>query len=98
PNSGSLAGDLHFDDDEVWTDGIRSTAIQPIDLVTVAIHELGHSLGLEHSPEVGSIMNAFYNGSQRFLGTDDLLAIAQLYPKNRNIGGSNNICNANNYS
>jgi len=36
-------GRVHFDDDENWTDNIPPTGI---DLATVAVHELGHALGL----------------------------------------------------
>lgn len=97
PNSGSLAGDMHFDDAETWSTLAQANALQPIDLVTVALHELGHSLGLRHSNVAGAIMNPFYSGSQRFLGTDDLLGIAQLYPKDRSISGTSNICQLNNY-
>lgn len=98
PNSGSLAGDMHFDDAETWSELAQTSSLQPIDLVTVALHELGHSLGLRHSDVEGAIMNPFYSGSQRFLGTDDLLGIAQLYPKERSIAGSNYLCGSNIYT
>lgn len=87
-----------FGNDETWSTAIQTTSSQPIDLVTVALHELGHSLGLRHSNVPGAIMNAFYSGSQRFLGTDDILGITQLYPKDRSITGSDIICDSNNYS
>lgn len=93
PNSGSLAGDVHFDDDETWTDQIRSNSFQPIDLVTVAIHEIGHSLGLAHSSDPNAIMYAYYSGSRRQLSNDDFSAIDSLYPKNMPISGQNSFCN-----
>src|SRR5262249_20066841 len=43
PNPEPVAGDLHFDDDEPWTVG------GTLDLYSVALHELGHALGLAHS-------------------------------------------------
>ena len=43
PNGGSIAGDAHFDDSETWTLNFKSDSSQPIDLVTVAAHEIGHS-------------------------------------------------------
>jgi len=42
PNSGSLAGDVHFDEAETWTDAFQSGGPQPVDLETVALHEIGH--------------------------------------------------------
>lgn len=79
---GSLGGDIHFDDDENWK-------VNPydyddgIDFFTVAVHELGHSLGLGHSPVRNSIMFPYYKGySTTFaLGYDDILAMYQLYSK-----------------
>lgn len=80
PPNGSLAGDAHFDDAETWTDLTRANGAQPIDLVTVAAHELGHSLGLGHSNVSGALMYAFYGGSHRFLHQDDIDGIQFLYP------------------
>ena len=76
PNNGALAGDLHFDEDENWTTNTRTnTFAQPIDLVTVAAHEIGHSLGLDHTNVAGSLMWPDYLGSHRFLGPDDIAGI-----------------------
>ncbi|MGC4128956.1 MAG: matrixin family metalloprotease [Bergeyella sp.] len=94
PNSGGLAGDVHFDDDEIWTDQIVYGSSQPIDIVTVAIHEIGHSLGLAHSQDPNAIMYAYYNGSRRELHTDDLTAIDLLYPKPITINGQSLICDS----
>ncbi|GAA3158633.1 DUF4214 domain-containing protein [Nonomuraea salmonea] len=57
PNGGSLAGDAHFDEDETWQDGVSASGI---DLFTVAVHEFGHSLGLDHTTVPNSTMNPFY--------------------------------------
>lgn len=72
-------GRVHFDDDETWTLEERPNAEQPIDLMSVAAHEIGHALGLGHSGVAGSIMKEFYTGSQRTLGTDDLEGLAALF-------------------
>jgi hypothetical protein len=83
PSNGLFAGDAHFDDSETWTLGLRPDSTQPMDLVTVAAHEIGHSLGLGHSPVPGALMDAFYNGSHRFLHQDDIDGIRFLYPPNK---------------
>lgn len=83
PGSG-LGGDVHFDDAEAWTTAERPPfSGQPIDLVTVAAHEIGHALGLDHSPENCALMAAEYNGSHRYLAPDDIAGIRNLYG-NRN--------------
>jgi hypothetical protein len=76
---GDQAGDIHFDDSETWTLDTRNNNAQPIDLVTVAAHEIGHSLGLDHTSVSGSLMLANYTGSHRFLGSDDIAGIRSLY-------------------
>ncbi|WP_138431997.1 M10 family metallopeptidase domain-containing protein [Fodinibius saliphilus] len=79
PPNGTYAGDSHFDDAETWTLSERSSSSQPMDLTTVAAHELGHSLGLGHSQVQGSLMYAYYDGSHRYLSQDDIDGIQNLY-------------------
>jgi peptidoglycan hydrolase-like protein with peptidoglycan-binding domain len=73
-----IQGDTHFDEAETWTITVPPAAGQ-IDLTTVAIHEFGHALGLNHSPVVGSIMEAFYGGPSRTLHGDDIAGITSIY-------------------
>lgn len=73
------SSDIHFDEAETWTVGTRDENVQPIDLVTVAAHEIGHSLGLYHSDVTSSLMFPKYTGSHRFLAQDDLDRIRSLY-------------------
>jgi peptidoglycan hydrolase-like protein with peptidoglycan-binding domain len=76
PNGGAIAGDLHFDDAETWTTNNPPTGI---DLLTVAIHEIGHTLGLDHSAVANAVMFAFYGGIRRALHDDDVAGISSIY-------------------
>ena len=74
PGPSSLAGDMHMDDDEAWSDDFTG-----IDLPSVAVHELGHALGLRHSGVIGAVMYTFYSGPKRALNADDIAGIQALY-------------------
>lgn len=78
PNAGDLAGDAHFDDAETWTITVPTTG-GAFDLVSVAAHELGHSLGLAHSAVSGALMYPTYSGAHRYLAADDVSGIQALY-------------------
>jgi hypothetical protein len=66
---------LHFDEDEDWVDGPN----EDVDLVTVAAHEIGHTLGLDHSRDPNSLMFPSYSGPHRFLDNDDIAGVQSLY-------------------
>lgn len=51
------------------------------DLQTVATHEIGHFLGLDHSAVVKALMFPFAPPLERTLSYDDVAAISSLYPK-----------------
>lgn len=76
PNGGAIAGDLHFDDAETWTTNNPPTGF---DFLSVAIHEIGHTLGLDHSADANAIMFAFYSGIKQNLATDDINGIRSIY-------------------
>jgi len=66
---------LQFDDDEGWV----NSETGDVDLLTVAAHEIGHTLGLAHSSDIDSIMYPSYSGPHRFLGQDDVAGVQSLY-------------------
>ncbi|XP_068684571.1 uncharacterized protein [Montipora foliosa] len=78
-NNLGLSGDAHFDDDERFTTGTSNG----INLDWVAVHEFGHSLGLEHSNVRDSIMYPWYKGyiPNIQLTNDDTMGIQALYGK-----------------
>jgi hypothetical protein len=66
---------LHFDDDERWVD----SDTRNVDLLTVAAHEIGHTLGLAHSNDPEALMFPSYSGPHRFLSDDDVAGVQSLY-------------------
>lgn len=54
-----------------------------VDFRSVAVHELGHSLGLAHSSALSSIMFPYYKGpdESKDLDYDDIMALYELYSK-----------------
>jgi len=73
-------GRAHFDEDEQFTDATNTGT----NLLQVAVHEFGHSLGLRHSNVHGSIMYPTYNGyvPNMALHQDDINGIQYLYGPN----------------
>lgn len=76
PAGGSFAGSLHFDEFEVWKDQPGGTGIR---LYNVALHEIGHLLGLDHSQDQNAIMYAYYAENRNDLQPDDIAGIRSLY-------------------
>lgn len=73
-----LSGDAHFDEAEHWSID-QPTPTDRVDLVTVAAHEIGHSLGLGHSADPDALMYESYFGAHRWLHDDDVDGIQDLY-------------------
>ncbi|XP_004709062.1 interstitial collagenase [Echinops telfairi] len=76
----NLGGDVHFDEDERWTNDFRD-----YNLYRVAAHELGHSLGLGHSTDIGALMypNYIFSGDVQ-LSQDDINGIQAIYGSSPN--------------
>lgn len=51
------------------------------DLQTVATHEIGHFLGMDHTAVVKAIMFPFAPAVETTLSYDDVVGISQIYPK-----------------
>ena len=71
---------LHYDNEEhTWVDGAIANGF---DIETVALHEIGHCLGMLHTTVSGSVMfpSVSDNLTLRALQSDDLDGIRNLYP------------------
>ena len=70
-------GRFHYDADESWSVGVTPSAHH---LETVALHEIGHILGLRHSSVRGAIMEpTIARGVAKGLHGDDIQGIRALY-------------------
>ena len=71
------AGDMHFDTAENWTCDASG-----FDIGVVALHEIGHSIGLAHSTVLGAVMYPFYSSALTMLQADDVAGAQALYGPN----------------
>jgi hypothetical protein len=82
-------GRLHLDASEQWAlslgDGTETTS-ESIDLESVAMHEIGHVLGLGHSTSPHAVMYPSINALQKRadLTVDDVQGVQMLYGPNPN--------------
>ena len=78
-NNTGLAGDVHFDDEDTFA----VNGGNGVDLLWLAVHELGHSLGLDHAYRSDSVMFPYYVRYQPYLQlhSDDINGIQRLYGK-----------------
>lgn len=72
-NNYSAAGDI------LMNTGMTFSVGSGYDLYTVAVHEIGHALGLDHSTVSASQMYSAYNGVKTSLNSDDISGIRTIY-------------------
>jgi hypothetical protein len=72
-NGGTDAGDILFNSTVNWQIGSN------YDLMTVAVHEFGHALGLADSTVTTAVMYGTYTGIKPALSSDDIAGIQSLY-------------------
>lgn len=77
PDGWTRAGDVQINLDNDWTEG------SAYDFRTVLLHELGHSLGLDHPSDSGSIMYERYSGVRQNLEAGDIAGIQAIYGPRR---------------
>jgi hypothetical protein len=72
-SGGTNAGDIVFNSNIPWRIN------NDYDVETVALHEMGHALGLDHSCLTNAVMYACYDGQKQSLTADDVSGIQSLY-------------------
>jgi hypothetical protein len=75
-NGVSAAGDIHFDIAETWKIGFGGPGF---DVFQVTAHEVGHSIGLDHTGVPGSLMGPFYTEAFSGPQADDIAGAQFIY-------------------
>lgn len=90
PISGTWGGDILFDSTQKWsvsnansehattgTDAASRAAT--VDLYTIALHEIGHSLAIAESTSTAPVMSPVYTGPRSYLTAADIAAVQAVY-------------------
>ncbi len=93
-NPSRIAGDIQFDSSENWEIG-NGKGAAAFDLVRVAVHEIGHSLGLEHSGHSSAVLAPSVSPNEYFttLDHDDVDAILSLYAAAKTVSAPTSLGN-----
>ena len=78
-NGGTNAGDMFFNTTQSWQ--INGTTY---DLMTVAVHEFGHAIGMGHSTDSTAAMYPAYNTTKEAVVADDISGIRSIYNSRQN--------------
>jgi hypothetical protein len=70
--------DIALNTNFTWNDGCTNVH-ESFDVQTVFLHENGHTVGLGHSDDAGSVLQPVYHGANCDLGTDDNEGATYLY-------------------
>ncbi|XP_072395370.1 stromelysin-1-like [Diabrotica undecimpunctata] len=79
PSANGECTEIHLDANERWYVGNGRAPDGEVNFLAVLMHEIGHSLGLEHSNSDSSIMYAWYQQDVPSFGDDDKKAMSILY-------------------
>lgn len=77
-----IGGDVHIREDKIWDFDVMFDQEPPGNarsFFAVVLHELGHSLGLDHSDRPDSVMYFSYSKSTGNLSYDDIQGIQYIY-------------------
>jgi hypothetical protein len=77
PRYSITKAEIRFDSAERWSTG-TSTPFNSVSFYSVALHEIGHAIGLDHSTVLSTIMYPL-NQNQQALGAGDILGITSIY-------------------
>ncbi len=77
PRYSITKAEIRFDTAERWSTG-SSPAANSVSFFSVALHEIGHAIGLDHSTDLSTVMYPM-NQNQQVLGAGDIQGITAIY-------------------